>query len=160
MPCLINHKPCAGALTTHNLVAYHLPSCVLGRLCTTICSQEEGNTALTAASGHLNQPPFSIATPHFSYPPPSFLAVSRLGFISFEPLGQRSVDLPGRHGNSRQHQMSRELADHDEGRQRSLLGRPLPSGAQRKQDRRGVNSLFIKHTLSLSLFLGFVRCLE
>lgn len=32
-PCLINHKPCAGALTTHNLVAYHLPSCILGSLC-------------------------------------------------------------------------------------------------------------------------------
>lgn len=36
-PCLINHKPFAGALTTHNL-AYLLPWCVLGRLCPIICS--------------------------------------------------------------------------------------------------------------------------
>lgn len=152
--CLINPKPCAEALTTHNLVAYHLPSCILGWLCTIMCSQEQGNTAMTAASGHLNQPPISIETPHFMYPPPSFLAVSRHGFTSFEPLGQRSVDLPGHHSNSLQHQMSRELADHDEGRQRALFGQPLPSGEQRKQDKREKNCCFVKQNL------GFSQCLE
>lgn len=72
---------------------------------------------MTAASGHLNQPPISISTPHFTYPPPSFLAFSHLGFTNFEPLGRRSADLPGCHSNSQQHQMSRELADHDKSRQ-------------------------------------------
>lgn len=103
-----------------------------------LSSQEQGNTPMTAASGHLNQSPFSIETLHLTYPPPSFLAFSRLGFTSFEPLGQRSVYLPGRHSNSWQHQMSSELADHDEGR-------------QRKQDWREKNSRFVKHTLSLFL---------
>lgn len=100
---------------------------------------------MTAASGHSNQPPIlSIETPHFTYPPPSFLASSRLGFTSFDPLGQRSVDLPGRHGNSRQHQMSSELADHVEGRQRALLGQP-PSfwrAGEAGQKERERNSIF------------------
>lgn len=112
---------------------------------------------MTAASGHSNQPPIlSIETPHFTYPPPSFLASSRLGFTSFDPLGQRSVDLPGRHSNSRQHQMSSELADHVEGRQRGLCSAShLPSGEQGKQDRRRENGtvFFVKH--ALSLLLGF-----
>lgn len=43
-------------------------------------------------------------------------------------------------------------------RQRALLGWLLPSREQGKQDRRGANSLFVKHTLFFSL--GFGLCLE
>lgn len=61
------------------------------------------------------------------------LASACLGFTGFEALGQRSVDLPGCHSNSQQHQLSRELANHGGSRQRALLIHPLPSGEQRKQ---------------------------
>lgn len=82
---------------------------------------------MTAAGGHLNRPPlfqFKLLKSHI--PPPSFLASTCLGFTSFEAQGQGSVDLPGRHSNSRQHQMSRDLADHDRSGQTPLVSLPLP----------------------------------
>lgn len=94
---------------------------------------------MTAAGGHMNQPNFSIETPHSCIPPPGFLVFTCLGFTSFEAPGQRSVDFPCRHSNSQHHQMSRELVDHNGARQRALLSQPLPSGEQRRQDRRGEN---------------------
>lgn len=81
-------------------------------------------------------------------PPPSCLALSPLGFTSFEPLGQRPVDLPGRHGNSSQHQMSRELPNNDDGRQRAVLYQPHFLLGNRGSRTEGERSLFVKHTLS------------
>lgn len=63
----IRHKFCVGALTTHSLMAYHQTSCILGWPSTIICSQEQGNTAMTAASGKLNPPPIwlnLLTNPH------------------------------------------------------------------------------------------------
>lgn len=105
-----------GALTTRNLVADPLLLCIPGWLCIIIRSQEQGNIAMTAASGQLNQ------ALHFNWnlslhilPPLSdfFLPSLVPGFTSCEPMGQRLVCLPGLHSNSRQHQMSSELANHD-----------------------------------------------
>lgn len=118
-------------------------------------SLEESNAAMAAAGGHLNQSSFFSSNP--SRLISVILASACLGFTGFEALGQRSVDLSGRHRNSRQHQLSRELADHGGSRQRALLSHPLPFGEQRKQGMGGGTS-FMVHTLSH--FLGFGLCLN
>lgn len=135
---LITRPMLPGALTTHNLVAYHLPSSILWRL---------RHYQLTWWRCHTNDScwwsyepaPFFNWNSSFMYPPPGFLVFTCLGFTSFEAPGQRSVDFPCHHSNSQHHQMSRELVDHNGARQRALLSQPLPSGEQRRQDRRGEN---------------------
>lgn len=98
-------------------------------------SLEDSNVAMAAAGGHLNRSSFFSSNP--SRLISVVLASACLGFTGFEAMWQRSVDLSGCHRNSRQHQLSRELADHGGSRQRALLSHPLPSGEQRKQDTRG-----------------------
>lgn len=86
------------------------------------------------------QPPFSIETPHFTYPHQAFWLSLASGSQVLNRWEQRSVDLPGRHGNSQQHQMSRDLANHNKAESSAWLA----LRKQRMQGRRGEKSLFVK----------------
>lgn len=68
------------------------------------------------------------------------------------------MDLPGRHGNSQQHQISRELADHNEA-QGALLGWPTALWRATDTGQRGREQSFCLNGAP-SVSLGFGPCLE